>query len=78
MSRSHDGNTSASGATRNKADGMSAEPLPSRVYIPSLTRRVVAKVIDFVAVGFTVAGFSSVTHSYLAGLLIGYALACLL
>jgi len=52
---------------------MSAQPLPSRVYIPSLSRRVTAKAIDFVAVGFTVVGFSSVTHSYLAGLLIGYA-----
>ncbi len=69
----HDANTSASGATQDKADGMSAEPSLSYVYIPSLTRRFVAKAIDFVAVAFTVVGFSSATHSYLAGLLIGYA-----
>ena len=35
-------------------------------------RRATAKMIDFVAVGFTVVGFSSITHSYPIGLLIGY------
>jgi hypothetical protein len=57
---------------QTKTDEMSAERSVLRVYIPSLTRRVVAKAIEFLAVAFAVAGFSSVTHSYLAGLLIGY------
>ena len=39
---------------------------------PSMTRRGVAKAIDFILVAFTVVGFSIATHSYLAGLLIGY------
>ena len=52
---------------------MSAEPPFSCVYIPSLKRRGVAKAIDFVGLAFTVVGFSRITHSYLAGLLIGYA-----
>lgn len=51
---------------------MSTEP-SFRDQIPSLPRRGVAKAIDFIALAFTVVGFSIVTHSYLAGLLIGYA-----
>jgi uncharacterized RDD family membrane protein YckC len=51
---------------------MNTEPSSSHDDIPSLVRRGVAKAIDFIAVAFTVVGFSSVTHSYLAGLLIGY------
>jgi uncharacterized RDD family membrane protein YckC len=52
---------------------MSAEPSFSGDHIPSLARRGVAKAIDFIAGAFIVVGFSSATHSYLAGLLIGYA-----
>lgn len=41
--------------------------------IPSLLRRFAAKFIDFVALAFTIVGFSKVTGSYVVGLLIGYA-----
>ncbi|HEX7859923.1 MAG TPA: RDD family protein [Verrucomicrobiae bacterium] len=41
--------------------------------IPSLLRRISAKMIDFVALAVTVVGFSGFTGSYVAGLLIGYA-----
>jgi len=49
---------------------MGSEPSISPDGIPSWPRRGTAKAIDFVGVGFTVVGFSSVTHSYLTGLLI--------
>jgi uncharacterized RDD family membrane protein YckC len=59
-----------------EARNTSAEELPRNidgaVEGPTMVRRSMAKAIDFVAVGFTVTGFTAFTHSYLAGLLVGY------
>jgi uncharacterized RDD family membrane protein YckC len=41
--------------------------------LASISRRVAAKLIDLVGVGFTAVGFSSLFHSRLAGLIIGWA-----
>ena len=49
---------------------MSAEATSD--HIPSLPRRLGAKAIDLFGVAFTVVGFTSVTGSYVVGLLIGY------
>ena len=42
------------------------------VYVAGMGRRVCAKMIDFVAMAMTIVGGTSITQSYLAGLLIGY------
>ena len=38
----------------------------------TVAQRTIAKAIDFIALAFTIVGFSKITDSYLAGVLIGY------